>query len=106
MALTLKSWSLAAYTAGAWTDFVVGDAGGSTVRSVSLANTTVGDISVSMRKVSSAGAALAIIVPPVDLAAGAAYALDVPAINLVSGQKVQVSCAATGVEFSADGVSY
>lgn len=106
MASTLKSWSLAAYTAGAWTDFIVGDAGGTTVRSMSMANTTVGDISVSVRKVSSAGDSLATLVPPVDLAAGSAYALDLPLFNLVSGQKIQVSCAAAGIEFSADGLSY
>lgn len=106
MTTTAKTWPLASYTAGAWTDAVVGDSGGSTVRSVVLANTTVADISASVRIASSDGVAQSILLPPSDLAAGASYLLDIPAINLSAGQKLQVSCAAVGIELTASGISY
>jgi len=85
---------------------VAGSAGGETVKGIVISNTTVGAISVSIRVASSGGASQSVVLPPTNITAGTPYVLDVDPLNLTASQKLQISAAATGVEFYASGVTH
>ena len=106
MTFAIKSWPRQTYTNGVFADLVAGSATGETVKAISICNTTVADISVSIQVASSAGVAQATVLPPTLITAGASFVLEVDPLNLTASQKLQVSCAAAGIEFYASGVTH
>lgn len=104
--VTPKSWSLNSYTNNTWTDFVSGTAGGDTVKSINISNSTAGAISVSVRVTNSGGTSLAVILPFTSIGIGEAQQLDIQSLNLTSSQKIQINCDAAGIQFFASGMSY
>jgi len=106
MAFTIKSWSLNSYTNGVFADLVAGSASGETVKAITICNTTVADISVTLQVADSGGTAQATILPPTQITAGTSFVLEVDPLNLTASQKLQISAAAAGVEFYASGVTH
>ncbi|MFA6064054.1 MAG: hypothetical protein WC736_15805 [Gallionella sp.] len=105
-AVTPKSWKLNSYTNSTWTDLVAGTASGESVKGLTIANNAAGDVTVSVRVVTSGGTLEATILPLTVFATMAAQTLAIDVINLTASQKIQVQANLPGVEFYASGVTY
>lgn len=101
--LSTKNWTLNSYTAATWTD-LIDQSNKSTLATLVIANTAVGDAVVQIRLTDDTPTSLAVIMPPKTIAAGAAEVLDVRSINISGTQRIQIQVDIVGVEFTASGV--
>lgn len=103
MALTPKTWRLAAYTPDTYTDLLTATGAPVIVKSLLVTNTGSGSPTVRLRVTNAAGVEQAVIVAGETLAAGASYALDVGVLVLATGEKLQAAASLAGVSFTASG---
>lgn len=101
--LSTKNWTLNSYTAATWTD-LIDQSNKSTLATLVIANTAVGDAVVQIRLTDDTPTSLAVIMPPKTITAGEAEVLDVRSINISGTQRIQIQVDIVGVEFTASGV--
>lgn len=106
MALARKSWSLNTFSASTWTDFVVGTAGGDTVRSILVSNTGGSTADIQFRVTDVNGVEQAIVAIITAQAANSSTKVNIDVLNLLDGQKLQIFSTTTSPDFYASGVSY
>ncbi len=102
MALAAQTWTLSAYTPGAWTDLVAEPA---VITTLIIANTGSAQARVQMRRVSG-GTTLSTLIPGERLDPGKSYAPDVlRSIGVTGVQKLQVQVDVAGVTFDVTGAA-